>query len=158
LALVDNMLHYFDRTSMAHSLEVRVPFLDHEVVEYCAQIPSALKVRRLTTKYVLRRAARGLVPDDIIDKRKLGFFRGASSGWLKAQMEASVREYLLAPDARTEEFLDRRVVERMLHDHASGRDTSKVYLLLALLLLEVWLTTYAERALPTSPSNAEVAA
>ena len=50
LALVDDMLHYFDRASMAHSLEVRVPFLDHQVVEYCAGIPAELKVRRLTTK------------------------------------------------------------------------------------------------------------
>src|SRR5207253_7693861 len=68
LALVDLMLHYFDRTSMAHSLEVRVPFLDHELVELAARIPPSLKVRRGTTKALLRHAARGLVPDRIIDK------------------------------------------------------------------------------------------
>src|SRR5262249_7508729 len=66
LALVDDMLHYFDRTSMAYSLEVRVPFLDHEVVEYCATIPTNLKVHGLTSKYVLKRAARGLIPPDIV--------------------------------------------------------------------------------------------
>ena len=76
LALVDDMLHYFDRASMAHSLEVRVPFLDHRVVEYCAGIPAELKVRRLTTKYLLKRASRGILPDRIIDKRKIGFFAG----------------------------------------------------------------------------------
>jgi len=63
LALVDDMLHYFDRTSMAHSLEVRVPFLDHEVVEFCATIPTRLKVRRLNTKHILKESARGIVPD-----------------------------------------------------------------------------------------------
>ena len=57
LGLVDDMLHYFDRFSMATSLEVRVPFLDHDVVEYCAKIPGAYKVKGMTTKYVLKRAA-----------------------------------------------------------------------------------------------------
>ena len=51
---------------MAHSLEVRVPFLDHHVVEYCARIPAGLKVRGLTSKYLLKRAARDLLPDTVI--------------------------------------------------------------------------------------------
>src|SRR2546421_7164322 len=73
LGLVDDMLHYFDRASMAHSLEVRVPFLDHSLVELCARIPTDLKVRRLNTKHVLKLAARGVIPDRIIDKPKIGF-------------------------------------------------------------------------------------
>ena len=60
--------------SMAHSLEVRVPFLDHELVEYCATIPPDLKVRRLTTKHMLKQAAGDLLPHSIVHKRKLGFF------------------------------------------------------------------------------------
>ena len=87
LALVDDMLHYFDRASMAHSLEVRVPFLDHELVEYCATIPADFKVRRMTTKYVLKQAARGVIPDQIIDKRKIGFFAGSVDRWFGAQAE-----------------------------------------------------------------------
>ena len=62
LGLADDMLHYFDRTSMAHSLEVRVPFLDHHVVEYCARIPADLKVRRLQTKYLLKQRRCGHRP------------------------------------------------------------------------------------------------
>ncbi len=107
LALVDDMLQYFDRTSMAHSLEVRVPFLDHEVVEFCARLPADLKVHGLTTKYLLKHAARGLVPDRIVDKRKLGFFRGASTQWLNRQLSGPGREYLLAPEPRYAEFVDR---------------------------------------------------
>ena len=87
LGLVDDMLHYFDRASMAHSLEVRVPFLDHHVVELCATIPARLKVRRLDTKHVLKHAARGLVPDRIIDKPKVGFFNAAVDGWFRAQTQ-----------------------------------------------------------------------
>ena len=75
LALVDHMLHYFDRASMAHSLEVRVPFLDHEFVEFCATIPTALSVKGRTTKYLLKRAARDLIPTR--DPRQAG--RSASS-------------------------------------------------------------------------------
>ena len=87
LGLVDDMLHYFDRASMAHSLEVRVPFLDHHVVEYCATIPSRHKVRRLDTKHVLKHGARGLIPDRIIDKPKVGFFNAAVDGWFRAQTQ-----------------------------------------------------------------------
>ena len=61
------MLTYFDRASMACSLEVRVPFLDHEFVELCARIPTDVKVRRLQGKHVLRRAAKGLVPDFVLE-------------------------------------------------------------------------------------------
>ena len=73
-ALVDDMLHYFDRMSMAHSLEVRVPFLDHHFVEFAATVPPNLKVNRFRTKLVLKHAARGILPDQIIDKPKIGFF------------------------------------------------------------------------------------
>ena len=82
MGLVDDMLHYFDRTSMAYSLEVRVPFLDHHLVEYCATIPAGYKVRRFDTKHVLKRAVRGLVPDRIIDKPKIGFFHSTVDAWL----------------------------------------------------------------------------
>jgi asparagine synthase (glutamine-hydrolysing) len=145
LALVDNMLHYFDRASMAHSLEVRVPFLDHRVVEYCARIPAPLKVRGLTTKYVLRHAARGLLPDRVIDKPKRGFFRKAAGAWLSAQMEGSLPRYLLAPDARYRELIDPAAVRALMAEHASGT-ASHGQLLLTILMLEVWLSSYLPRA------------
>jgi asparagine synthase (glutamine-hydrolysing) len=153
LALPDLMLHYFDRTSMKHSLEVRVPFLDHHVVEFCARIPDSLKVRRLQTKYLLKRAARGIVPDRIIDKRKLGFFRHSVDGWLKAQMEGSIADYLLDPDARYSEFLDRSTVERLLRDHRDGRPVD-VHLLVAVLMLEIWLSSYLPRAIESGSPEA----
>ena len=78
LWLADKLLHYFDRTSMAHSLEVRVPFLDHEFVELAARIPPDLKVRRTTTKYLLRQAALGADPgrrNRQAQARLLGWYR-----------------------------------------------------------------------------------
>ena len=153
LALVDDMLHYFDRASMAHSLEVRVPFLDHHVVEYCATIPSRLKVRGLTTKYLLKEhVARGLIPDRIIDKRKIGFFAGSIDGWFRAQTRGPVADYLLTSNPRCAEFLDPSAVRELVMSHADRRDTSNSNLLLAILMLEVWLSSYLSRAVPAPPS------
>ena len=144
-ALVDDMLHYFDRASMAHSLEVRVPFLDHQFVEFCATIPSGLKVRRLNTKYLLKEVARGIVPDRIIDKPKTGFFRGAVGAWFQAQAGRAIDDYLLAPQPRYAEFIDRREVARLVKRHRDTGAADLGHLLLALLMLEVWLSTYLPR-------------
>ena len=149
LGLADDMLHYFDRASMAHSLEVRVPFLDHHVVELCASMPANLKVRRLETKHVLRHAARGLVPDRIIDKPKIGFFNSAVDEWFRAQTRGAISDYLLGPNPRYAEMIDRTEVERLVKGHASGTDGGNGYALLSILMLEVWLAEYLPRALST---------
>lgn len=152
LALVDDMLHYFDRSSMAHSLEVRVPFLDHEFVELCARIPADLKIRRGTTKYVLRQIARGVVPDRVLDRPKVGFFNGAVAGWFQAQAERSIKDYLVRPEPHYAEFLEPAEVRRLVqaHDPRAGKQDS--HLLLSILMLEVWLSTFLGRA--TRPPEA----
>jgi len=145
LALVDQMLHYFDRTSMMCSLEVRVPFLDHELVEFSARVPDSLKVRRLQTKYLLKRAADGVLPERVIHKRKLGFFQGPTAGWLQAQMDGAISDYLLGPSPRYAEFLDRGAVERLVRAHREHKPVD-VKLLVGVLMLEVWLASYLPRA------------
>jgi asparagine synthase (glutamine-hydrolysing) len=154
LALVDDMLHYFDRASMAHSLEVRVPFLDHHVVEYCATIPSALKVRRQTTKYLLKRGARGILPDEIVNKRKIGFFAASVERWFQTQTDGITSDYLLAPDMRSAEFLDPVAVTDLVRRHRAGRGGSDARLLLSILMLEIWLSTYLPRAFETTRATA----
>jgi asparagine synthase (glutamine-hydrolysing) len=154
LGLVDDMLHYFDRASMAHSLEVRVPFLDHHVVEYCATIPARHKVHRLETKHVLKHSVRGLIPDRIIDKPKIGFFHRAVDEWFRAQTRGAISDYLLGPSPRYAEMLDRSRVERLVRDHSSG-DTSNGHALLAILMLEVWLSSYLPRSLGTEEPKRE---
>ena len=147
LVLPDDMLHYFDRMSMAHSLEVRVPFLDHELVEMCAAIPDSYKVRRLTTKYLLKEAARGLVPDSIIDKPKVGFFNSAVVDWLKVSSAGVIAEYLLDRDAASAAFLDTASVEGLVKRQTDGPTSSRdAHALLAILMLEVWLSSYLPRA------------
>ncbi|HJR59551.1 MAG TPA: asparagine synthase (glutamine-hydrolyzing) [Vicinamibacterales bacterium] len=146
LALVDDMLHYFDRASMAHSLEVRVPFLDHHLVEYCATIPAGLKVRRGTTKYLLKEAARPLLPARIIDKPKIGFFAASVDGWFQAQTDGLITDRLLSGSPRYVDFLDRAEVAALVRRHRDGSDTSQGRLLLAILMLELWLATFLPRA------------
>ena len=144
LGLADDMLHYFDRASMAHSLEVRVPFLDHQLVELCATIPSGYKLHRLRrSKHVLKIAAAGLVPDRIIDKPKVGFFNRSVEGWLRAQTEGAVSEYLLDPGARVHELVDRGALESLVRSHSHDSGT---YVVLSLLMLEIWLSSYLSRA------------
>jgi asparagine synthase (glutamine-hydrolysing) len=144
LALVDHMLHYFDRASMAHSLEVRVPFLDHHVVELCARIPPGLKVRGLTTKYLLRRIAEPLVPARVLEKKKVGFFHSAVGAWLDGQAKAATAEYLLDERPQFAGFLDPQAVRSLVaKPDASG---SERRLVLAILMLEVWLRTFVPRA------------
>jgi asparagine synthase (glutamine-hydrolysing) len=146
LGLVDDMLHYFDRASMARSLEVRVPFLDHELVELSARIPSDLKVHRLQTKHILREAVRGLVPEWVIEKRKVGFFNGAVAGWLNGHARDALDTYLCRPDAKTSDFLDPAQVQKLV-SRAHAAPAGETHVLLSVLVLEVWLSSFVPSAL-----------
>jgi len=143
LSLVDDMLHYFDRTSMAYSLEVRVPYLDHRVVELCSRMPTRLKLDNASTKRILRTVAKGLVPDFVIERRKVGFFSGAVEQWFKGQIDGAVGDLLLDRDARYTEFIERSQVEDLIDNGASYRRSK---LLLSVLMLELWLSSYLPNA------------
>jgi asparagine synthase (glutamine-hydrolysing) len=156
LGLVDDMLHYFDRTSMAYSLEVRVPFLDHRFVEFSARIPAELKVRRLTTKYLLRHAARALLPAAVVDRPKVGFFNAAVDLWFKAQTGGAILDYLLADEPAYAAFADRSEVAKVVQRHAEGKPVGRS--LLTLLMLEIWLTDFLPRATAASGTRVGAAA
>jgi asparagine synthase (glutamine-hydrolysing) len=152
LGLVDDMLTYFDRASMACSLEVRVPFLDHEFVELAARIPTKHKVKGLTGKHVLRLAAKGLVPDSVLTKKKQGFFNEAVNTWVGADGGALVDRLLLSPEPAYAAVIDRSAVERAVREWRAGAPHHN--LLLALVMLELWLSEYLPRALSSVPAPA----
>jgi asparagine synthase (glutamine-hydrolysing) len=135
LALVDLMFLYFDKMSMATSLEVRVPFADHDVVSFCLALPDDRRIMRGRRKEILRRVSRGLLDDETIDKRKRGFFRSASSSWLAANRDGLVRETLLDDRARSRGIFAPAAVESLIEQSSSGRAGEP---LLAVLLLELW--------------------
>ena len=157
MALPDDMLHYFDRASMAHSLEVRVPFLDHPLVEQAAKIPANLKLHGRTTKYVLRMAASGLIPDRIIDKPKVGFFNASAGSWIAGAIERDGLDFLLPEKPRYGDLVDRKAVEGLLQAQRLAPTPRRAQLLLSILLLEAWLETYLPRALGGTPVPSECA-
>jgi len=137
-----DILTKVDRMSMAHSLEARVPLLDHKVVEYAFSLPADLKLRRGATKYVLKRALRGLLPDSILDRRKQGFavplgrwFRGTSF----------FTDLLLSDRARRRELFEPEAVRTLLRRHQAGRPLDLQ--LWTLASFELW----ARRVLDRSP-------
>jgi len=155
LELVDDMLHYFDRATMAHSLEVRAPFLDDRLVELTAAIPASLKVKRLRNKHVLRLAAEGILPERVIsdkEKRKIGFFHSAVDSWFRAQVSGAVKEYLLNDDLACASFLDQEELQTVVRRHLAGGENENTYGLFAILMLEVWLSSYLPRALARHPA------
>ncbi|HST55134.1 MAG TPA: asparagine synthase (glutamine-hydrolyzing) [Solirubrobacteraceae bacterium] len=156
MALVDNMLLYFDKMSMASSLEVRVPFLDPEMVKFCTQLPDHRKVWLGRRKELLKRASQGLVDDEIITKRKRGFFHGALGAWLRVHRDALLSDTLLDPRALARGQYEPDAVRTLLA--AAGEDGKKSdQRLFSLMLLERWQQIFvdgdgpAQRAQPSPP-------
>lgn len=133
--LPDDLLIKADRCSMGASLEARAPFLDHQLAEFAATIPFNLKLQGARTKHILKEAARGLLPDEIIERKKHGF--GIPLGaWLRRDIEPA-RDILLSQRARQRGLLNMAVVERLIAEHEAGtRDHNRQ--LWALLTLEEW--------------------
>ncbi len=135
--LLDDLLPKVDRTSMAHALEVRSPFLDTALVEYALLLPPDLKLHRLTLKRVLKRAFAGVLPGEILNRRKRGFGVPLDR-WFRADLKPLVASTLGARDARVRSHLVGSGVDRMLAEHESGA-ADHGHPLWALLTLELFL-------------------
>ena len=111
----------------------------------------------MTTKYLLKQAARGIVPDRIIDKPKVGFFNAAVGAWFRGAVRGAIADYLLAPNAGYAQLLERAEVERLVTEHAAAARRAPSMLLLSILMLEVWLADVLPRALaPPEPGRERV--
>jgi len=160
VALVDNMLLYFDKMSMAASLEVRVPFMDHDVVSFCSQLPDSRRVWHMRKKELLKRASRGLVDDYIIDKPKKGFFHEGLGAWLTHHREDLVRETLLEGPALERGMYNRAEVLNLV-ERAKLDDKKASQRLFSLLALERWMLMFVDReaaAADPAPSHLRLAA
>jgi asparagine synthase (glutamine-hydrolysing) len=140
IMLVDDPVKRVDNMTMAWSLEARVPFLDHELVELAARIPAALKVRD-GGKYVLKRAARGAVPDEIIDRPK-GYFPVPALTYMRGPFLDLARDVLNAPAARERDLFRRDYVERLLAEPEANLTPKGHSKLWQVVLLEFWLQTH----------------
>jgi asparagine synthase (glutamine-hydrolysing) len=141
--LPGDLLVKTDRMTMANSLEARCPFLDQELLEFAARIPSDLKLKRLTTKHILRRALEGLVPREIIHRRKHGF--GVPVGhWFRTSLQDYVRKVLLSGQALRRGYFKEETLRRLLEEHQNGR-RDHGHRLWALLTFEMWHRVFIDQ-------------
>lgn len=139
--LPDDLLVKEDRMSMAVSVEGRVPFLDNDLMDLAAALPSSFQVQGQTTKALLRRAAAGLLPDDIIHRPKHGFGVPVSE-WLRADLSEMGRDLLLSPSSRLRRLFDPDAVSALWDRHTHGKaDLGPA--LWGLIMLELWHQEYA---------------
>jgi asparagine synthase (glutamine-hydrolysing) len=146
-----DILTKVDRMTMAHSIEARPPLLDHKLVEFAATVPAHIRLRGGTTKYLLKRAMRGILPDGIIDRPKQGFAVPLAR-WFRGELAGFARDLLLSATCRQRGFFKATCIEGLLKQHEQGRDLSLQ--LWTILSFELW----CRRFLDASPQPHAVAA
>jgi len=134
--LPDNLLERGDRMSMAASLELRPPFLDHRLVELGVRLPSRLKVHGGETKWILKQVADRYLPTSITRRPKMGF-KVPLRAWFRAELRDLARDLLLSQDSRLGGVLDQGAVRELLTSHDSGRRNEEIRIW-TLLSLEQW--------------------
>jgi asparagine synthase (glutamine-hydrolysing) len=141
LWLPDDLLVKVDRATMAHSLEARVPYLDHHFVQTCARLPTDLKQHGSMTKFILKKIAERYLPPDIVHRRKQGFVMPLSE-WLGGELQADVRAALSLQRMGRRNLLTSKALQRLLDQHYRGQRNHSGRLW-ALWVLERWLERYA---------------
>jgi asparagine synthase (glutamine-hydrolysing) len=140
VSLADDMLVKVDRMSMAHSLEVRAPFLDHRLAELMNRVAFDTKLPQGQQKYVLRKAMARYFPDEFLWRRKQGFSVPLSY-WFRDSLGDYIRQTLLAPAAIVNHVFKREALERLIGEHTRlTRDWS--FALWTLLVFEIWCRRY----------------
>jgi asparagine synthase (glutamine-hydrolysing) len=140
LYLQESILVKVDRASMACSLEVRAPFLDHELVEFVMGLPSQWKLKGFTSKYILKKALENLLPDEVINRPKKGFGVPIAK-WVKGPLKELFGD-LLSPDRiEREGFLNPEYVGALLHDHLVKKKDNRKQLW-TLLVWQLWVNRY----------------
>jgi asparagine synthase (glutamine-hydrolysing) len=140
-----DILTKVDRMSMAHSIETRVPLLDHRLVEFAATIPPELQIRDTTRKYVFRRALEGTLPPEILARPKRGFAIPLGR-WFRGELAPFVSDLLFASRSRDRDIFNREYVERLLRWHGRGRDLDLQ--LWTLISFELWCRTFLDGGTP----------
>ncbi len=154
--LVGDILTKVDRASMAHSLEVRVPILDHELVEWAATLPPQAKLRGREGKFLFKRSLENYLPHDVLYRPKMGFAVPLAS-WFRGPLKERVREAVLGPRLLDSGIFDERFLERIVSEHQSGvRDFSAP--LWSLLMFEAFCRQREGETTPSSPESAALVA
>lgn len=145
-----------DQMSMAASIESRVPFLDHKLVEFSMRLPERMKLRGLTTKYILREGMKGVLPKPILSRGKMGFPVPVGT-WFRAGFRHVIDEYVLGERATSRGLFDEGFVRRMVASHQAGAEnhTERLW---ALVNFEMWQRQFIDGEGVSEPKNIEVEA
>jgi asparagine synthase (glutamine-hydrolysing) len=144
--LPDDILYKTDRMSMAHSLEVRPPFLDHRIVEFAASLPESYKIRGLRQKYILKELMRGKLPQIVIDRKKTGFDI-PTHDWFRGPLRRLLTDTLTSSAVEASGVFHAPVIEGLIRDHLSRRINAG-YHLWGLMTLFLWMKRWKVEAAP----------
>jgi asparagine synthase (glutamine-hydrolysing) len=154
--LVGDILTKVDRASMAHSLEVRVPILDHELVEWAATLPPSMKLRGREGKFILKRSLESYLPRDVLYRPKMGFAVPLAS-WFRGPLRERVRESLLGPTLLDTGIFDERFLRKIVDEHQAGlRDFSAP--IWSLLMFEAFFRQQEGEGVRSRRSSSEIVA
>jgi asparagine synthase (glutamine-hydrolysing) len=136
--LPDELLMFGDKLSMAHGLEVRVPYLDKELVEYVEKLPANFKVRHGSQKWLHRQVCQGILPKSILRRKKRGFAVNVVDAWFRGAVSGKIESILMDRESCMYQYLRPQVVQRLFKQHQSGQnDYHKI--LFSLVVFEEWL-------------------
>lgn len=133
--LPELLLMRVDKVSMAHSIEARVPFLDHRLVQYAMTIPQSLKLRNNTTKYILKKAVEGIIPKEIIYRPKQGF-NAPMTEWLRGPLKQFAFERIFNSRLKNEKMFDYTFIKQLFSDNLRGRNNGQI--IWTILNLTIW--------------------
>jgi asparagine synthase (glutamine-hydrolysing) len=144
--LPDDILYKTDRMSMAHSLEVRPPFLDHRIVEFARSLPQNLKIRGFKQKFILKELMRGKLPDFVLDRKKSGFDIPTHE-WFRGPLRTLLMDTLTPQAIDATGVFDSRAIHSLIRDHMERR-INVGYHLWGLLTLFLWMKRWNVQAQP----------
>jgi asparagine synthase (glutamine-hydrolysing) len=139
-------LAYTDKTSMAFGVEVRVPYLDNEIVDFMARVPPELKMRRTVRKYLMKQALHGLLPRHILNRKKAGFGAPIRT-WIVSDLKEMIGDLLSETHLKHRGFFNPAYVHKLIQENASGRHDYN-YLIYSLLCFELWCRVYMDKQSP----------
>jgi len=139
--LPDELLMYADKLSMAHSLELRVPYVDKEIVEYVERLPANLKVRNGSRKWLHRQVCGAYLPESILERPKRGFAVNVVDDWFRGAIDSRMSETLLDDSSRMYQYLRAGAVRELFEQHSSGKEDNHK-MLFSLVVFEEWLRAH----------------
>ncbi len=149
--LPDHNLNYTDKAAMAYGVEVRVPLLDKRLVEFAAHVPWSLKTTLWEAKWILKAAVAERLPRSVMRRAKTGF-GGPVRSWITGPMRQMVGDVVGSRSFRERGLFDLSEVQRLIDDTAAGRRDG-AYLILAIILVELWLRQFHDAVVSSSCSS-----